>query len=93
MTREMWMLNQLAGTDMPLPLMVDGFGSSESAQRAVASLHAHDVIELFNTESKALPAWRVAELCRLSSSEWETQIADLRIRMTDHGLRKYPGLA
>jgi hypothetical protein len=89
MTTEMWLLDQLGGGDMPMPLLVSHFGSVERAQRAILAFHSEQVIEVLDAEMSPLPVWRVADLCRMTEGEWELTIAPFRLRMTKAGWTKY----
>ena len=89
MTTEMRMLEQLVCSDMQFPLMAAMFPSIKHAQRAILGFHTDGVVEILDAEMVPLPAWRVAELCRMSNAEWSAAIQALWMRLTSSGLKKY----
>lgn len=88
MAPEMEMLDQLLGDPLPMRVILGLFPSLEHAYRAIHHSIAEHLIEVVDVSGRMLELWQWDELCRGSDRERDTQVASLRVRITDAGAKR-----
>ncbi len=76
---EIELIDQLSGSDMPLPLMMDLFASEAAARRAIALYLEKGVISLLE-KGEPVPEWRALAVLRdvggaeLHAGSWQLSL-------------------